>query len=699
MRPYQIPVWKKAPFLRIIIPWIAGILFQYFFHFCKEYILFLSILFFSGFIGFDFLPIHLRYTYLFCQSVFLMATIFCVALWVTCNQDTRNRPTHFTHNYQRGDKLLIMVEEPLIEKDKTYKAECSIIGLVRGDSILKANGKTILYFSKKNAGRLPEYGTSVLISKTLQPIKASGNPGEFDYKRYLSFQNIYHNCFLSSGDYIVLKSGHVSRRKAFIFDLRTLTLSVLKKYLSPDEKIIGIAEALLIGYKEDLDKSVVKSYSNTGVVHIIAISGLHLGLIYMMLVWLLDRIPIIRKMLFFKAIVIILALWIFSLVTGASASVLRSAVMFTCIVAGKSFHKQSDIWNSLAVSAFILLCYNPFFIFDVGFQLSYLAIISIVSFQKSVHRFIYFKNIVLSKIWELMAVTLAAQMLTFPICLYYFHQFPNYFFISNLIAVPLSTIILFLEIFLLVLSPWSDGAAFTGKIIDWLIYIMNQIIQYIAYWPYSLLDNIYADGFTTLLLYVIVIFAGSWLIVKRKTYFYYVLTAILLFTTLHAVARIQLKKQKKIVVYNIPKLQGIDFIYQDKCFFYGDSALQSGGSLHDIKLKNSRTALQIKNEQLNVSGFSNSGLIKTFFGKKIMIVDSSVNFLPQNRKIPIDLLIISKNPNCSIAAITKVVQPAQIILDASNSLWKISKWKKECEAITLPCFSTAEQGAFICDIN
>jgi competence protein ComEC len=455
----------------------------------------------------------------------------------------------------------------------------------------------------------------------------------------------------------------------------------------------------LIGYKEDLDKEIVKSYSNTGVVHIIAISGLHLGLIYLMLVWLLDRMPLVKRMVFIKAVVIIAALWIFSLVTGASASVLRSAVMFTCIVTGKSFQKQSDIRNSLAASAFILLCYNPFFIFDVGFQLSYLAIISIVSFQKSVHRLVYCKNNALGKIWDLLAVTLAAQLLTFPICLYYFHQFPNYFFLSNLIAVPLSTIILFLEIFLLAISPCFAGASFIGITIDVLVRLMNQTIEYISDLPYSLWDNIYADGFTTTMLYLAVVYTGAWLIIKRKTYFYYAILAALLFTGFHSIAGLKLKDQKKIIVYNFPKQQAIDFIYQDKCFFYGDATLKSGGSLHDIKLKACRTALQIKNEQLNLTCLSNSGLIKTFFGKKIMIVDSSVNIIPPNRKIPIDLLIISKNPNCSIAALTKVVQPAQIIFDASNSLWKISKWKKECEAITLPCFSTAEKGAFIYNIN
>ena len=279
-----------------------------------------------------------------------------------------------------------------------------------------------------------KYGDFVLINKSLQQIKNGGNPGSFDYQRYASFQQVYHQVFLKKGECTILKQKDAGLFMQFIFALRSNTVHILQKYFGDDKKILGISEALLIGFKEDLDKDLVQAYSNTGVVHIIAISGLHLGLIYLVLSWLFKRAPFVRRSLPAQAVLILSCLWLFALLTGASASVLRSAVMFTCIVAGKTIQRQSSVYNALAVSAFILLCYNPYFLWDVGFQLSYLAIIGILWLQQPIYRLIYVKNLLIDKIWQMASVTLAAQLTAFPICIYYFHQFPNLFLIANLVA-------------------------------------------------------------------------------------------------------------------------------------------------------------------------------------------------------------------------------------------------------------------------
>lgn len=230
---------------------------------------------------------------------------------------------------------------------------------------------------------------------------------------------------------------------------------------------MGIAEALLIGHTNDLDKDLVQAYSNTGVVHIIAISGMHLALIYGLLVWLFARIPLVNKSKIAQVVLILCCLWLFSLLTGAASSVLRSAVMFTFIAVGKNLSKQSSIYNSLAASAFVMLCYNPYFLWDVGFQLSYLAVIGIIIFQKSIYKWVYIKNKWVNKIWQLMAVSLPAQVLTFPVCIYYFHQFPNLFLITNIIAVPLSGVILFAEIGLVAFSWVPLLGNYLDKIVGW----------------------------------------------------------------------------------------------------------------------------------------------------------------------------------------------------------------------------------------
>ena len=209
---------------------------------------------------------------------------------------------------------------------------------------------------------------------------------------------------------------------------------------------------------------MVQAYSNAGVVHLIAISGMHLALIYYFLLWIFARIPVIKKSKFTRLILVLGCLWFFSFLTGAPASVLRSAVMFTFIAIGNSFDKKNSIYNSLAISAFVLLCYDPFMLWDVGFQLSYLAVLGIVIFQKYIYNWLYFKNKIFNLGWKLASVSLAAQLLTLPICIYYFHQFPLLFLLSNMIAIPLSTVALWGCISIIAISPIPVAGIVFGEI-------------------------------------------------------------------------------------------------------------------------------------------------------------------------------------------------------------------------------------------
>jgi competence protein ComEC len=259
-------------------------------------------------------------------------------------------------------------------------------------------GKLNLIFKKNDTAKTIRYGDLIVVNNAVQPIKNFGNPGEFDNKRYNAFQQTYHQLYLKGNDFVVCKKNTGSKLFKTIYVLKEKTLLTLQANINNQHGSLGIAEALLIGYKNDLDKEMVQAYSNTGVVHIIAISGLHLGLIYMVLFWLLERMPLIKRNRFVKAIILLICLWVFSLMTGASASVLRSAVMFTCIIVGNMLNRKSSIYNSLAASAFLLLCYNPYFLWDVGFQLSYFAIIGIIRLQKPIQQLFSLNNYLLRKI-------------------------------------------------------------------------------------------------------------------------------------------------------------------------------------------------------------------------------------------------------------------------------------------------------------
>ncbi len=695
MHPYRIPIWKSAPFIRLLFPIVIGILLQVKLEVNVCYLLVFTFIFLLAYFQFYLLSVYLRYKFRLIQSASLHMVILLIAMILTWNKNNLHEKNHYQHHFKKGNSLLLQAEEPSVARGHSIRVLCAVKAVISNGVSFPASGNLLVYFKKDSNDISLRYGDLFMMNAAMQEINNNGNPGGFDYKLYLTHQQIFNTVFLQSGEYVLLNRNKGNFLKKFIFNLRSFTLHALHKYITKDDKIIGIAEALLIGYKENLDKEVVQAYSNTGLVHIIAISGLHLGLIYIMLLWIFDRLPVIKKSSFLKGALVILSLWIFSLLTGASASVLRSAVMFTCIITGKSFQKKSTIENSLAVSACILLCYNPYFLWDVGFQLSYLAIISILFTQLFFQELILSQHVFINKLWQLISVTLSAQVLTFPICLYYFHQFPNLFFVSNIIAVPLSTVILFAEIILVCLSWLPIVAIYIGKMTNLLIWLMNFSVEWISKLPYSLWDNIYANEYTTIVLYALVISLAYAAIRKSRYYFKFTLLFTLIFVAIHAFATIKASRQKMIIVYNIPKHTAIDFVYHQQYFFKGDTAVEKNILLYKAILKPSRNYFKLNALSNNLSGLSSNQVFWSFFGKRWMLIDDSISLPIFSTKVNIDVLLISNNTPVKLPDIVRSITPALVIFDASNSLWKIAKWKKQCDALLLPYYSVPEKGAYI----
>jgi competence protein ComEC len=515
-QPYNIPIYKTAPFLRLLLPFIAGIILQWYVQISLPIIVLAVFSFIASSATFYFLPLSFRYKLQPLQGFLINVLLLALGLFVTHQKDLRNSNAWYGNYYHDSGYLLATIEEPLIEKAKSYKATVIVEAFISHNIAINCTGKLLLYFSKESSMPQLKYGDRILFHKDLQPIKNSGNPGAFNYERYAAFQQVFHNAFLKEKDWVLLPGKKIKGFKQFIFSARGHILNKLRNNISTGKDELGIAEALLIGYTNDLDKDLVQAYSNTGVVHIIAISGMHLGLIYVLLVWLFARIPLVKRSKLLQVILILSCLWLFSLLTGASASVLRSAVMFTFITIGNNLAKKFSIYNSLAASAFVLLCYNPYFLWDVGFQLSYLAVVGIIVFQKPIYNSFYIKNKWVDNVWKLMAISTAAQILTFPICIYYFHQFPNLFLITNIIAVPLSSIILYAEIFLVAFSWLPFAGEYAGRLVGWLVWLMNKIIIAVNNFPFAVWDEIPANILSTWLLYAIVIGISAWLINKNK---------------------------------------------------------------------------------------------------------------------------------------------------------------------------------------
>lgn len=699
LRPYTIPVWKTAPFIRLLLPFIAGIMLQWYIGFSLAAIIIAIICFTIAFFLFRLFPLSLRFKWKLLQGFILNTILLGVGAGVTWQKDIRHHTAWFGNYYQDNDYLVLRIDEPLTEKTKSWKAIGRVESLVHNDSVIACEGKILLYFSKDSIPPQLHYGDRVIVHKNLQRIKNSGNPGAFNYEQYAAFQQTFHNVFLKEKDWLLLQDKDVNLFKRFLFDTRENILSVLRRHANPGKDELGIAEALLIGYTNDLDKDLVQAYSNTGVVHIIAISGMHLALIYVMLVWLFARIPLVNRSKVMQVILILTCLWLFSLLTGGAASVLRSAVMFSFITVGKNFVRRSSIYNSLAASAFVLLCYDPYFLWDVGFQLSYLALVGIIIFQKPIHNLVYIKNKGLNMVWGLASVSLAAQILTFPICIYYFHQFPLLFLLANIIVVPLSSVILYVEIFLLAFCWIPFVASWLGKVTSWLVWLMNEIITRINSFSFAVWDMIPATIFSTILLYAIVIGACGWLLSRSKQLFRLTFIALLIFVAQYAYNDWRRVAQQKLIVYNVPQHQAIDMVIGNDYHFTGDSILLQDGALQNFHLKPARVALQLIKRKDSLANIFQDGMFYLFNNKRIVLIDKAVRFEPVSQRINVDIIIISKNPKLYIPQLAKVFNCKQYIFDASNSLWKIEKWQRDCETLNLPCYSVPEKGAFVFELH
>ena len=694
MHSYRVPVWKQIPFLRLLIPLVAGILLQWYFHFpvpSLVSLILISLLLLAASSRFNLL---FRYRYRLVEGALVAILICTLAMFLVHRHQQPYRSNWYGNVLGQGSRLLLVVDEVPVRKTNSYKAVAKVKAVVKDSSVILSSGKILLYFPLSDSLIIPGYGQCIITNSPVQPIQNSGNPGAFDYQRYAAFQGIFHQIFMKQGSWVPVEWEPYMDLQHYVLQMKEFTLQALRKFISKDKKILGIAEALLIGYKDDLDKELVQAYSNTGVVHIIAISGLHLGLIYIALLWLFEKIRFLRKMPLLNAVLIISCLWLFSLLTGASASVLRSAVMFTCIVAGKAFNKQASVFNSLAASAFILLCYNPWFLWDVGFQLSYLAVLGILLVQQPLYRLLFIPNKWLQYIWQMLSVTIAAQLMAFPICLFYFHQFPNLFFISNLLAVPLSTIILFAEILLLILCPLPFLANYAGVICSYLLSWMNAMIVWMNALPFSVTDFIYADVFTTIILYFFIfLLLAGWLL-QKKQYFYSAVFMAWLFTAIHVYYELRVIHRKEMIVYQVPKFRAIDFVSGQRYFFIGDDTLRQQQQLPNFHLKPARIYRKASREWAPFNGWQQQGMYINFYGKKIVLINHAVQYKYQPDHFFADVMILSNNAAVDIGHLNNIFHPAIIVMDASNSLWKIAEWKKACDALHLPCFSVPDQGAF-----
>ena len=683
--------WNKAPAVRLLLPFICGIALQWYRPVPPALLLTAVVTLFIALIAHSFLPISQKFRLSTAHGLLFHALFLTVGAVSVQFNDVREDPQWFAH-VTAPSMMLLKLEEPLVEKPNSYKAVASVVQVYGGDRSHTSSGRLIIYFSKDSSFLKLSYGSLLLVKKSLQEVGNSGNPGGFDFKRYSLFQGITHQVYLTPPELVVLPRKDSQPWKQHLFESRAFIVDILRQHIS-GAKEQGLAEALLIGYKDDLDKNLVQAYSNTGVVHVIAISGLHLGIIYWILLFFTKSLSR-RRTALLRLLLIVAGLWIFSFLAGAQPSVLRSAVMFSAIAWSTVINRKSSIYNTLALSAFVLLCFNPFWLWDLGFQLSYTAVLSIVLFYKPIYNWLYFPNKGIDFFWSLAAASLAAQLLTLPISIYHFHQFPLLFLVANLFAVPLSSAILIGELLLCALHFLTPLADLLGRLLQWMIEIMNTSVENLDAVPFAVWNGLSISMLQVGVLYGVIAAAAHWLLEKKLASLRIALAGCLLFSGLRTASFMIAAQQKKIIVYNVAKHPAMELVSGRACLFGGDPELERVPLLRTFHIQPSRIqhrVAPIPGQELPYS-FS-------FGGKTVLRIGSSLRLKQAKIKPAIDLLVLSRNPKLYMGTLANTFAIKQVVIDASVPQWKSKLWQKDCDSLGIACYSVREKGAFVMNLQ
>lgn len=585
------------------------------------------------------------------------------------------------------------------EKERSWKTEAKVLEVFAG-SWKPAKAKVVLYFSKDSAAFPFQYGDVILIKGNPSLVQRPGNPGEFDYQRYLAFKNIYHQHFVGNDEVRLLKNDPPSTVMQYAIHARLWADEALKRFIVGDREQ-AIASALVLGVTDGLDNELLNAYAATGAMHVLAVSGLHITIIYMILLWVLKPLLKLHSGKWILALMSLFILWSYAFITGLSPSVLRAVTMFSFIAVARAAGQNTNIYNTLAASAFCILLFDPYLIMSVGFQLSYLAVLGIVYLQTPLYRLWEPKSRFWDEVWKITCVSIAAQVATFSLGLLYFHQFPNYFLLSNLLVIPGSFLVLILGIVLLATSFIHVLASAVGLLLTWSIKVLNIIVFTVEAFPFSLVENIYITVLQSWILVALTVVFIMLFKYKRFSYCFIALPLVVIFAFLQWEHFIQKVNVRKITVYNVHGHSAIDLIDKGQAYFLTDSVFMREHSKIRFHVWPNRLESGIH----NVNTATGAPFIFEFKGGKVVTWSTRtlVHLTDKEFLLPAglepDWLVIGNNAVYDHGKLGTLGKKTKIILDSSNSYFYADRILKDERWKSFSVHSVIHEGAFDYQIN
>lgn len=530
---------QKSPFVRAVIPFATGIALA--FVFARLPIFFVLLIAVVAFLSA--LIISLKGNFIRNMLAGTAFSLFFFFSGVVIYSINTQKPI-----YPEADFYCATILETPEERPKTFRAEVLITAVGIGDSISAFNENLIVYFAKADTLNLPEVGDQIIFFRSPSEITNDQNPYTFDYKAYMQRRNIYRQVWLPSESWLKTGIDEKFRIRVLAEKTRGYLLKIYENNgLKGDE--LAILSALTLGYRKSLDAEVRQTFANSGAMHVLAVSGLHVGIIFLAFKWLFSFLKRFLWGRWTYVVGAIFILWGYAFLTGLSPSVQRAALMFSLVQIGDGLRRPANIYNTLAASAFILLVVNPVLLFEVGFQLSYSAVLGIVYFQPKLAGFFEFRSKLGNYIWGLFTVSVAAQIGTFAVSSFYFKQFPVWFWITNFFVIPAAFLFIVLAAAILTMSFLPAISSFLATITGTLVSSVYWILKSIEALPGSVYAGFNFDSFSLIIsilgVFVLILFIES----KRKKFLFAFSCLLLLFILNNAMVRYTQNTRKEFIVY------------------------------------------------------------------------------------------------------------------------------------------------------
>ncbi len=643
----------QVPFLRLLIPLVVGILFG---RFITSAVSLLII----GILG---VTLILFSFFKSSKSFYSLRWMFGVGLMLFVFSFSTQYFRHFKEfsSYtfaQEKSKYIGEIME--IPQKKKRSIACEV------ELIYPVNKKTLLYFESDERSKSLMPGDQVIISAFIKPFKNLGNPNEFDYKGFMARKGFSGTAYINSSGWVNTgKRNRTIKNEALL--LRAKLLDRYKSFeLSNDE--FAFLSAVTLGYKDDLSNELKNAFSASGTSHVLAVSGLHVGIIYFIIISLFSFLGNRGRSFLLKQILVLLTLWAYVFITGMPVSVVRAAIMLTLFSIGSLFHRKGYHYNTLSVAAFFVLLIDPYYLFDVGFQLSFAAVFAILFFQPKIAKLYTPKHKIATYIWNLMTVSLAAQLGVFPLVLYYFGTFPTYFFVANLMVLPLIGVIIYAAVALTFFSLFATlNISFINLVytliqftLQFTIKCVLKIIYFFESFPLALINESHISFLQVCLLFIGLFSLMFYILRSRANMLILFLLSILLMLATNTYSHI-LKPNSHLVVYN-------SFDQRDMGYL-------------------------IKGRKVALEGWSNR-IVEHPSASVVLLTENIYKSKMSDSILSVDYLILSSDNSFSMKELELFFMPKTVIVDASISKFTAQELKKDCEKLEVSFHDISESGAY-----